>query len=70
MSRRRHGWTITHVLDTHLHADHLSGARELAAATGAALWLNPADPFRFEFEPLVDGKSIELMPGVDLRCRR
>jgi glyoxylase-like metal-dependent hydrolase (beta-lactamase superfamily II) len=31
------------------------------------LWLNPADPFRFEFEPLVDGKSIELKPGVDLR---
>ena len=29
------------MLDTHLHADHLSGARALAAATGAALWLNP-----------------------------
>lgn len=63
---REHDWTITHVLDTHLHADHLSGARELAAASGAALWLNPADPFRFEFEPLVDGASIELAPGVDL----
>jgi glyoxylase-like metal-dependent hydrolase (beta-lactamase superfamily II)/rhodanese-related sulfurtransferase len=61
-----HGWTITHVLDTHLHADHLSGARELAAAARASLWLNPADPFRFDFEPLVDGKSIELAPGVDL----
>ena len=64
---RKHGWTITHVLDTHLHADHLSGARELAAESGAALWLNPADPFRFQYEPLVDGKSIELKPGVDLR---
>ncbi len=64
---RRHGWTITHVLDTHLHADHLSGARALAATTGAALWLNPADPFAFSFEPLVDGKSIELAPGIDLR---
>lgn len=63
----RHGWTISHVLDTHLHADHLSGARELAAESGAALWLNPADPFHFEFEALVDGKSIELKPGVDLR---
>lgn len=60
------GWTITHVLDTHLHADHLSGARELAAASGASLWLNPADPFRFDFEPLTDGASIELAPGVDL----
>jgi glyoxylase-like metal-dependent hydrolase (beta-lactamase superfamily II) len=62
----QYGWTITHVLDTHLHADHLSGARELAAAADASLWLNPADPFRFDFEPLVDGKSIELAPGIDL----
>ncbi len=64
---RRHGWAITHVLDTHLHADHLSGARALATDTGAALWLNPADPFNFAFEPLVDGKSIGLAPGIDLR---
>jgi glyoxylase-like metal-dependent hydrolase (beta-lactamase superfamily II)/rhodanese-related sulfurtransferase len=64
---RSHGWTITHVLDTHLHADHLSGVRALASDTGAALWLNPADPFTFEFEPLVDGKTIELAPGIDLR---
>ena len=64
---RIHGWTITHVLDTHLHADHISGARELSAECGAALWLNPADPFRFEYEALVDGKSIELEPGVHLR---
>jgi glyoxylase-like metal-dependent hydrolase (beta-lactamase superfamily II) len=63
----RHGWTITHVLDTHLHADHLSGARSLAADAGAALWLNPADPFKFDFEPLADGKSIGLAPGIDLR---
>ena len=62
----RHGWTISHVFDTHLHADHISGARELVAETGAALWLNPADPFRFEFQPLVDGTSTELKPGVDL----
>jgi glyoxylase-like metal-dependent hydrolase (beta-lactamase superfamily II) len=61
-----HGWQITHALDTHLHADHLSGARELCAATGAALWLNPADPFAFEFEPLTDGLAIELTPGVEL----
>jgi glyoxylase-like metal-dependent hydrolase (beta-lactamase superfamily II)/rhodanese-related sulfurtransferase len=64
---RSHGWRITHVLDTHLHADHLSGARALASDTGAALCLNPADPFDFEFEPLVDAKTIELAPGIDLR---
>lgn len=61
-----HRWSITHVFDTHLHADHLSGARSLVTRTGAALWLNPADPFVFEFEPLVDGLAIELTPGIHL----
>jgi glyoxylase-like metal-dependent hydrolase (beta-lactamase superfamily II)/rhodanese-related sulfurtransferase len=61
-----HDWTISHVLDTHLHADHLSGARDLAKVARSQLWLNPADPFNFEFEPLSDGASIELAPGVDL----
>jgi glyoxylase-like metal-dependent hydrolase (beta-lactamase superfamily II)/rhodanese-related sulfurtransferase len=63
---RAHGWTVTHVLDTHLHADHLSGARALADETGAALWLNAADPFAFDFEPLADGKSVTLAAGVAL----
>ncbi len=62
----RHDWTITHVLDTHLHADHLSGARDLVATTGAQLWLNPSDHFTFDFEPLTDGRSIALAPGVEL----
>jgi glyoxylase-like metal-dependent hydrolase (beta-lactamase superfamily II)/rhodanese-related sulfurtransferase len=62
-----HHWTITHVLDTHLHADHLSGARNLVAATGAHLWLNPHDDFRFDFEPLSDGRSVALAPGVALK---
>lgn len=61
-----HGWVITHVVDTHLHADHVSGARQLAKATGATLWLNPADDFVFDYEPLVDGLAIELAPGVAL----
>ncbi len=59
-------WAITHVLDTHLHADHISGARALVAATGAVLMLSPADPFSFDFEPLSDGQAIELAPGVHL----
>jgi glyoxylase-like metal-dependent hydrolase (beta-lactamase superfamily II)/rhodanese-related sulfurtransferase len=62
----RKNWTITHVLDTHLHADHLSGARDLVAATGARLWLNPSDDFTFDFEALTDGRSIALAPGVEL----
>lgn len=61
-----HGWRISHVLDTHLHADHISGARELVARSGATLLLSPSDPFHFDFEPLRDGRRIELAPRVEL----
>ena len=61
-----HGWTITHVLDTHLHADHISGARDVAQRSGAALLLSPSDPFHFAFEPLTDGRRIELAHQVEL----
>lgn len=61
-----HGWQIRHVFDTHLHADHVSGARALAAATGAELVLNPADRFGFEFVPLRDGMRVRIAEGVNL----
>lgn len=58
-----HGWTISRIFDTHLHADHLSGARALRELTGATLHLNPADPFEFEYEPIDDGARFELPGG-------
>ncbi|HVB51755.1 MAG TPA: rhodanese-like domain-containing protein [Acidimicrobiales bacterium] len=61
-----HRWRITDVLDTHLHADHLSGARALVAKTGATLRLSPFDSFTYPFEPLVDGLTIDLAPNVGL----
>jgi glyoxylase-like metal-dependent hydrolase (beta-lactamase superfamily II) len=61
-----HRWRISDVLDTHLHADHVSGARALAAATGATLRLSPSDHFQYDFEPLVDGTTIELANGSGL----
>ena len=61
-----HGWRITRVFDTHLHADHLSGARDLAAATGASLHLNPADTFAFDYTPLTDGDRYPLPGGVEM----
>ena len=62
-----HGWMISRVFDTHLHADHLSGARALSEATGASLHLNPADTFEFSYLPLDDGDRFELPDGVSLR---
>ena len=59
-----HGWRITRVFDTHLHADHLSGARLLAEAADAYLHLNPADPFEFAYEPLGEEDRFELPGGV------
>ncbi|MDX2140204.1 MAG: MBL fold metallo-hydrolase [Chloroflexota bacterium] len=35
-----HGLRITHIADTHIHADYVSGARELGAATGAMVYLS------------------------------
>lgn len=39
---QRRGLRITRIFDTHVHADHVSGARALAAATGALLHLSEA----------------------------
>jgi glyoxylase-like metal-dependent hydrolase (beta-lactamase superfamily II) len=59
-----HGWRIARVFDTHLHADHLSGARALAEEADAHLHLNPADPFEFAYEPLGEEDRFELPGGV------
>lgn len=58
------GLTITDVTETHIHADYLSGTRELAARTGARVWLSDmgdADwKYAFEGRPLRDGSEIAV----------
>ena len=54
------GYRITRVIDTHLHADHLSGNRALAEATGATLHLHESADVLFPFHPLHDGDKIRL----------
>ena len=60
----RQNLTITKVTETHIHADYLSGSRELAEATGAQLYLSDegnADwKYGFEGVKLYDGDEIEL----------
>ena len=51
---------ITHVIDTHVHADHRSGGRALAEKTGAPYCLHESANVAFPFESLRDGQVIEL----------
>lgn len=54
--------TIKHVFDTHLHADHISGGRQIAKETGAHYYLSPKDAEEavFDYTPLEDGLSIQI----------
>jgi len=54
------GMWITHVIDTHVHADHHSGGPALADRAGGKYCLYAAASVAFPFEPLRDGQEIEL----------
>jgi hydroxyacylglutathione hydrolase len=51
---------IDHVLETHNHADHVSGHGRLAAATGATIHVHRAAEAEYEHEPFEDGWELEL----------
>ncbi|WP_394214091.1 rhodanese-like domain-containing protein [Brachybacterium vulturis] len=59
-----HGMTISTVTETHIHADFLSGTRELAAATGATTYVSGEGgedwSYGFDAELLHDGDTIQL----------
>ncbi len=52
------GWQITHVLDTHIHADHLSRSRQLAERSGAMLFLPDQQQVAFPYTALHDGDTL------------
>ncbi|MEO6096503.1 MAG: MBL fold metallo-hydrolase, partial [Fibrobacteria bacterium] len=54
------GMKITHVIDTHIHADHRSGGLALANKAGALYCLHESAQVEFAFEPLKDGQELEL----------
>jgi len=56
----RNDWRIVRVLDTHVHADHLSRSRALAAQTGATLQLPATDRVDFPYTPLRDGDVVSI----------
>ncbi|HWK23678.1 MAG TPA: MBL fold metallo-hydrolase [Ureibacillus sp.] len=53
---------IKHIFDTHLHADHISGGRQIAEATGATYYLSPKDAEEvvFKYTPLEDGLNVKV----------
>jgi hydroxyacylglutathione hydrolase len=51
---------ITHVIDTHVHADHRSGGVALASGAGASYCLHESAAVAMPFLPLRDGEEIEL----------
>lgn len=54
------GMQITHVFETHVQADHRSGARRLATVTGAPVLVHETAGVRFRHVPLADGEQHEL----------
>ena len=51
---------ITHVVDSHSHADHVSGARRLVQSTGARLFLPSRIEVTYEANRLRDGERLRL----------
>jgi hydroxyacylglutathione hydrolase len=69
---RRHGMTISHVLETHIHADYASGTRVLAERSGAEACVSGHDrgetyETTFAHRDLADGETLEI-GGVRIRA--
>ncbi|HMF59085.1 MAG TPA: MBL fold metallo-hydrolase, partial [Vicinamibacterales bacterium] len=56
---RQHGLTILAAVETHIHADFVSGARELAA-TGARVLAGPGSNLRFDFHEVRHNESLAV----------
>jgi glyoxylase-like metal-dependent hydrolase (beta-lactamase superfamily II)/rhodanese-related sulfurtransferase len=54
------GFSLRYVIDTHIHADHVSGARRLATDHGAEICLHESAKVAYAFRPLRDHEELEL----------
>ena len=57
---REREFTLRYVIDTHVHADHVSGARQLVAAHGGELCLYETAEVAYPFRALADSQELEL----------
>lgn len=56
----KHNVNIKHLVDSHLHADHISGGPELSRKTGAKYYLMKSEGAIFDFEPLEKYEKIQF----------
>jgi glyoxylase-like metal-dependent hydrolase (beta-lactamase superfamily II)/rhodanese-related sulfurtransferase len=61
------GVRIDHILETHTHADHVSGHGRLADATDATIHIHRAAEAAYDHEPFADGWELEL-GGLRIRA--
>ena len=54
------GVRVTHVAETHVHNDYVTGGLALARAAGAAYLVNADDPVSFDRTPVSDGDRVEV----------
>ncbi|SDU56624.1 MBL fold metallo-hydrolase [Desulfobacula phenolica] len=54
------GMNITHIINTHLHADHVSGDQELSAATGADIYINDSVEINYPHKNIEHGDILTL----------
>ena len=62
----QHDVRLTHVFETHIHNDYVTGGFALAEAAGAAYVVNAADEVSFDRTPVTDGETIEIGPRMRL----
>jgi len=63
---RENGMEITHVFETHVHADHVSGSQELRSRTGAEIYFMEGTPVKFDNKEV---KEHEIMEFGKVRLR-
>ncbi len=60
---QENGLRITHIFDTHLHADHITGSGELAARTGADIYVHPGVEAAYPHKDLHEGDHFRFGAG-------
>ncbi len=60
--------SLTHVFETHIHNDYVTGGLALAQATGAEYLVNAADEVSFDRTPVADGEVVEVGERMKVRA--